>query len=101
MYSVFFSYSHRDKTFVKRIVSDLKRFNVSVWFDEGEIKLGESLTQKIGRGLRWKEGKDKLIVIDFLFSEGILRKHSNARIKTYKKKGYKVNKIKDFREIKI
>ena len=47
MANVFFSYSHKDKAFVKRLVSDLKEVGVRVWIDEAEIKLGESLIDKI------------------------------------------------------
>ena len=50
----------------------------------------DALIQKIGRGLRYKEGKDKLILVDFMFPDGILKRHSKARIKVYKERNYKI-----------
>lgn len=50
----------------------------------------DALIQKIGRGLRYKEGKGNLILVDFMFSDGILKKHSRARIKVYKERNYKI-----------
>jgi len=67
--------------------------NIGCIIMAGGGKDSDALVQKIGRGLRWKEGKDKLILIDFMFQSGTLRKHSNARIKTYKSKGYKVDLV--------
>lgn len=52
----------------------------------------DALIQKIGRGLRYKEGKDKLILVDFMFPDGILKRHSNARVKVYKNRGYKIKR---------
>ncbi len=52
----------------------------------------DALIQKIGRGLRYKKGKEKLILVDFMFPDGILKRHSNARVKVYKDRGYRVKK---------
>ena len=53
-------------------------------------KDSDALIQKIGRGLRYKEGKGNLILVDFMFSDGILKRHSKARIKVYKERNYKI-----------
>lgn len=53
-------------------------------------KDSDALIQKIGRGLRYKEGKGNLVLVDFMFSDGILKKHSRARIKVYKDRNYKI-----------
>lgn len=55
-------------------------------------KDSDALIQKIGRGLRYKEGKGKLILVDFMFPDGILERHSKARIKVYKDRNYNVKR---------
>jgi len=76
-------------------------------------KDADGLIQKIGRGLRSKEGKTHLTLIDFKFDKvqegkrgagirslnGVLRKHSMERIKTYKKLNYEVNEIQKVGDI--
>lgn len=44
---VFISYSYEDRTFVDRLVLDLKSRNVDVWTDTYEIKGGESILEAI------------------------------------------------------
>ncbi|MCU0286721.1 MAG: toll/interleukin-1 receptor domain-containing protein [Acidobacteria bacterium] len=44
---VFISYSHRDKNFVERLINDLESQGVNVWYDEKEIMVGDSISQKI------------------------------------------------------
>lgn len=47
MPSVFLSYSSRDKQFAPRIAASLRAAGVRVWIDEGELKLGDSLIERI------------------------------------------------------
>lgn len=49
---VFISYSHRDKVVARKIAKDLSTRDVPVWIDEWEIKIGESIVQKIDEGLK-------------------------------------------------
>lgn len=49
--SVFVSYCSQDKDFAKKLSSDLRLFGVRVWIDEGEIKVGDSLIEKIREGI--------------------------------------------------
>jgi hypothetical protein len=49
--SVFLSHTHSDKPFVRRLASDLESHGVRCWLDEAEIKVGESLIEKIRQGL--------------------------------------------------
>jgi len=49
---IFISYSNRDKDFVRGLVSRLERDSIETWFDEVEIKIGESIHQKINEGLK-------------------------------------------------
>lgn len=48
---LFLSHSSLDKPFVGRLASDLKNRGVPVWFDQWELKVGDSLTQKIEDGI--------------------------------------------------
>jgi hypothetical protein len=49
---VFLSHSNKDKPFTRRLASDLRKSGHSVWFDEAEINIGDSLVAKISDGLR-------------------------------------------------
>ena len=51
MTSIFLSHSSRDKPLARRIASDLRDSGISVWLDEWEILVGDSITQKIQQGL--------------------------------------------------
>lgn len=48
---VFISHSSKDKQLARWISVDLKSAGHHVWFDEWDIKVGESIPQKIGHGL--------------------------------------------------
>lgn len=52
MTAVFLSHSSKDKDIARRIASRLANHNIDVWFDEWEIRIGESITQKIEKGLK-------------------------------------------------
>jgi len=60
MNSVFISYSSKDRDFASRLANDLKSRGISVWFDQWELKAGESLTEKIGNAIK---AQDYLIAI--------------------------------------
>lgn len=49
--NVFLSHSSKDKNFVKSLAVDLKNYGVSVWLDEWEINVGESIPTKVNEGL--------------------------------------------------
>jgi len=48
---VFLSHSSADKAFVARLAADLNGRNVPVWFDQWELKVGDSLSEKIAAGI--------------------------------------------------
>lgn len=48
---IFLSHSSPDKEFVRMLAHDLKRYGLKVWFDEWEIKVGDSLRKKISTGI--------------------------------------------------
>lgn len=49
--TIFISHSSKDKPTVRRLVNDLQRRGISVWFDENEIKVGERFVDKIQKGI--------------------------------------------------
>jgi len=62
MSSIFLSHSHADKSFVNKLARDLRRPGYFVWTDDAEIKIGDSLIQKI------REGIDKVAYVGAVIS---------------------------------
>lgn len=62
MSSIFLSHNSNDKPFVRKLASDLRRNGFYVWVDEAEIKLGDSLIEKI------REGIDKVSYVGVVLS---------------------------------
>lgn len=56
----FICYSHRDSSFVDRLVEDLERERIKIWIDKWEIRVGDSLLDKISEGI---EKNDYLITV--------------------------------------
>ncbi|MCX8499396.1 MAG: toll/interleukin-1 receptor domain-containing protein [Caulobacteraceae bacterium] len=48
---VFLSHSHDDKPLARRLAADLRISGHSIWLDEAEINIGDSLIQKIRDGI--------------------------------------------------
>jgi hypothetical protein len=51
MQRVFLSYSHKDRPFAERLASDLAKNDIIVWYDEWEMKPGDSLVRKVSEGI--------------------------------------------------
>ena len=49
--SMFLSHSHADKEFAKKLARDLLIGKIAVWFDEAEMRGGDSLSSKILEGI--------------------------------------------------
>jgi hypothetical protein len=47
----FIAHSSQDHTFVEKLAIRLRGDNVDVWIDDWEIKIGDSIIEKIGKGL--------------------------------------------------
>jgi hypothetical protein len=48
---IFLSHSSKDNEFVRRLATDLQSRGVPVWFDKWELKVGDSLTDRISSGI--------------------------------------------------
>lgn len=48
---VFISYNHADQVFVKKLARDLQKAGLSVWWDKWEIKVGDSIIEKVSEGI--------------------------------------------------
>lgn len=57
---MFLSHNHEDKPFVRRLATDLSVFGASIWIDEVEMKVGDSLIERIGDGIT---GSDFVIAV--------------------------------------
>lgn len=51
IHDIFISYSSIDRIYAEKLAHDLRAWGVSVWWDEWEIKVGDSLTTKIQQAL--------------------------------------------------
>lgn len=51
MSNIFISYSSRDRDFVRQLVKDLKLFGHNPWFDQENIRVGDSIPGAIQAGL--------------------------------------------------
>ena len=58
--SIFLSHNTKDKGFVRKLAYDLDCHGVKVWIDEAELKIGDSLIEKIREGI---DGVDYVAVI--------------------------------------
>lgn len=48
---IFLSHNSNDKPFVRKLAADLESHGIRCWIDEAEIKIGDSLVQKIREGI--------------------------------------------------
>lgn len=60
MATVFLSHTSDDKPFVRKLAHDLESQGISYWLDEAEIKIGDSLIDKIREGI---DTVDYLVVV--------------------------------------
>lgn len=52
---VFISHSSKDKPRVRKLADDLMREGISVWIDEAEIQIGDSILEKINQALLYSD----------------------------------------------
>jgi hypothetical protein len=82
----FICYSHQDSPFVDRLVRDLSSKGIKPWLDKWEIKVGDSITDKINEGIRQN---DYLIIVlskTSVKSEWVKRELNAALMRELKKR---------------
>ena len=47
----FINYSSKDAEFAERLATDLRTAGFGIWFDKWEMRVGESLIEKIEQGI--------------------------------------------------
>ena len=52
MTSLFISHNSKDKQFARKLAKDLQRASIKVWLDEAEIRLGDSLIDKLSTAIK-------------------------------------------------
>lgn len=52
MSTIFLSHNHNDKPFVRELASYLRDYGIDMWVDEGEMKIGDSLIEKVGKPIK-------------------------------------------------
>ena len=57
---LFISYAHEDRPFVEKLASSLRELDMSVWYDTLEVSVGDSLLDKINKGL---QASDYVLVV--------------------------------------
>jgi tetratricopeptide (TPR) repeat protein len=50
-FQIFVSYNHNDKDFVHRLAGDLRSRGITIWWDEWEIKAGDSIIERVSEGI--------------------------------------------------
>lgn len=73
MSSIFLSHSSVDKPFVRKLAADLRRAGFYVWVDEAEIKVGDSLIEKIEAGIDSTDFLGVVLSSNSLKSEWVTR----------------------------
>lgn len=73
MASIFLSHSHADKEIARRLARDLRAAGVTVWLDEAELGIGDSLVAKIGQAIDATDFLGVLLSSDSIRSEWVSR----------------------------
>ncbi len=71
MLNVFISHNYKDKPMARKIAKELNRYGIKAWIDESEIKLGDSLIEKIRDGLDHMDFLVALISDNSIHSEWV------------------------------
>jgi len=78
MRTVFISYSSKDREFVQKLALDLREMGVGIWFDQWEIKTGDSIIDKISSGLTENDFLAVVLTPDSIASEWVKRELNSA-----------------------
>lgn len=79
--SVFLSYSQKDKAFALALRDALRDHGIKVWIDEGEIRVGDSLVEKIAKAIENSDFVVPIISTTSVKSEWVRKELSLAMTK--------------------
>jgi hypothetical protein len=70
---VFISHTKTDKEFARHLAEDIKALGFSVWFDEWELRIGDSLIQRIEEGIEESQWMIVILSPRSIKSEWVLK----------------------------
>jgi CxxC motif-containing protein len=91
---VFLSHSSIDKPFIRQLAADLTKENILVWLDEQQIKVGDSINDKISQGLAESDYFVIALSDNSINSEWVKKELNSALIDEIEAKKVKVFPIK-------
>lgn len=80
MSGIFLSHSSKDKEFARKLAAALERASITVWLDEIEIRVGDSLFDEISGGLTRAKHVGVILSPDSVSSEWVKREVNAALI---------------------
>lgn len=86
MTSIFLSHSWKDKFFVRELAKKIEGYGIKVWLDEAELKVGDSLTQKIGEAIDTTDFVGVVLSSNSVNSEWVQRELQAAMHKEFSKR---------------
>lgn len=87
---IFLCHSSRDKPFVRWLATELKKRNHEVFFDEWEIKVGDSIIEKISEGLATHGYFAVILSQESVKSNWVKKELNTATINTISNKDLKI-----------
>ena len=81
MPSIFLSHSWKDKGFTRRLAEALREAGVSVWIDEAEFRVGDSLLEKIGDAIEKNDYVGLILSANSVRSRWVLQEAKLAMTK--------------------
>lgn len=86
MISIFLSHSWKDKFFVRELAKKIESYGIKVWLDEAELKVGDSLIQKIGEAIETTDFVGVVLSSNSVNSEWVQRELQAAMQKEFRKR---------------
>lgn len=84
--SIFICHSSKDKSFVGKLALDLINAGIDVWYDKWEIKVGDSIIEKINSGIHQCSHMGIVLSPDSIKSDWVKRELNSGLMKEIKKK---------------
>ncbi len=86
MPTLFISYSSEDKGFAEQLATNLRNLGIGIWLDKWEIKVGDSIIEKIEKGIKDNDFLGIVLSPSSVKSRWVRKELSAALIKELKSK---------------